>query len=79
MLVGPYVPLSARSPGVPCEHLLHCAIWVGMALSRRSSASDRGLGALVEILVGAVFGNIPGLKEQVHQTDNTTFLAASAL
>jgi Kef-type K+ transport system membrane component KefB len=33
--------------------------------------------ALVEILVGAVLGNIPGLKEHIQQTDITTFLAGA--
>jgi Kef-type K+ transport system membrane component KefB len=31
--------------------------------------------ALVEILVGAIVGNIPGIKEHVQQTDYTTLLA----
>jgi Kef-type K+ transport system membrane component KefB len=31
--------------------------------------------ALVEILVGAIFGNIPGIREHVQQTDYTTLLA----
>ena len=31
--------------------------------------------ALVEILVGAIFGNIPGIKEHIEQTAFTTFLA----
>jgi Kef-type K+ transport system membrane component KefB len=31
--------------------------------------------ALVEILVGAIIGNIPGIKEHVQQTDYTTLLA----
>ncbi|MGO9332482.1 MAG: cation:proton antiporter [Acidimicrobiales bacterium] len=33
--------------------------------------------ALVEILVGAVLGNIPGLKGHIQQTDITTFLAGA--
>jgi Kef-type K+ transport system membrane component KefB len=32
--------------------------------------------ALVEILVGAVLGNIPGIKEHIEQTTFTTFLAS---
>src|ERR1035438_10107384 len=52
------------------------AIWLGMALlasfiSIRISVSV----ALVESLVGAVFGNIPGIKEHIVQTSFTTFLA----
>lgn len=52
------------------------AIWLGMALlasfiSIRISVSV----ALIEILVGAVLGNIPGLREHIEQTAFTTFLA----
>ncbi len=52
------------------------AIWLGMALlasfiSIRISVSV----ALVEILVSAVLGNIPGIKEHIVQTGFTTFLA----
>ena len=52
------------------------AIWLGMALlasfiSIRISVSV----ALVEILVGAVLGNIPGIREHIVETGFTTFLA----
>lgn len=52
------------------------AIWVGMALLASLISIRIGLSvALVEILVGAIFGNIPGIKEHVQQTDYTTLLA----
>jgi Kef-type K+ transport system membrane component KefB len=52
------------------------AVWVGLALL----ASLIGIRiaipvALVEIVVGALAGNIPGIKEHVSQTAFTTFLA----
>src|SRR5215469_13958998 len=53
------------------------AIWMAMALAA-SLISIRIATpvALVEIVVGAVAGNIPGLKEHVIQTPYTTFLAS---
>src|ERR1017187_2363727 len=52
------------------------AIWVGMALIASFFSIKLGLSvALVEILIGAVAGNIPGLREHVQQTDYTTMLA----
>ena len=53
------------------------AIWIGMALLA-SLVSIRLVipVALVEILVGAFAGNIPGIKEHVGQTPYTTFLAS---
>ena len=54
------------------------AIWIAMALLASLISIRIGLSvALVEILVGAVLGNIPGLKEQIHQTEITTFLAGA--
>ncbi len=54
------------------------AIWIAMALLASLISVKIGLSvALVEILVGAVLGNIPGLKEQIHQTVITTFLAGA--
>jgi Kef-type K+ transport system membrane component KefB len=54
------------------------AIWIAMALLASLISIKFGLSvALVEILVGAVLGNIPGLKEQIHQTEVTTFLAGA--
>jgi Kef-type K+ transport system membrane component KefB len=52
------------------------AIWVGMAMLASFVSIRIGVSvALVEILVGAVLGNIPGIKEHVQQTDYTTLLA----
>jgi Kef-type K+ transport system membrane component KefB len=53
------------------------AIWLGMALLASLVSIRIGVSvALVEILVGAVFGNIPGIKEHIEQTAFTTFLAS---
>jgi Kef-type K+ transport system membrane component KefB len=52
------------------------AIWVGMALIASYFSIKVGMSvALVEILIGAVAGNIPGIREHVQQTDYTTLLA----
>jgi Kef-type K+ transport system membrane component KefB len=52
------------------------AIWVGMAMLASFVSIRIGVSvALVEILVGAVLGNIPGIREHVQQTDYTTLLA----
>ena len=52
------------------------AIWLGMALLASFISIRIGVSvALVEILIGAVFGNIPGIKEHIEQTAFTTFLA----
>jgi len=54
------------------------AIWISMALLASVISVRFGVSvALVEILVGAVLGNIPGLKEHIQQTDVTTFLAGA--
>ncbi|MFZ2056239.1 MAG: cation:proton antiporter [Acidimicrobiales bacterium] len=54
------------------------AIWLAMALLASVISIKLGPSvALVEILVGAVLGNIPGLKEHIQQTDITTFLAGA--
>lgn len=53
------------------------AIWVGLALV--ASVVSVGVAlpvALVEIVVGALAGNIPGIKEHVVQTEYVTFLAS---
>jgi len=52
------------------------AVWIAMAFAASLISIRIGVSvALVEILVGAVCGNIPGLKEHVVQTGFTTFLA----
>jgi Kef-type K+ transport system membrane component KefB len=53
------------------------AIWLGMALlASMVSVRIAVPVALVEIVVGALAGNIPGIKEHVQQTSYTTFLAS---
>ncbi len=53
------------------------AIWLGMAVLASFISIRLGVSvALVEILVGAVIGNIPGIKEHIEQTAFTTFLAS---
>lgn len=53
------------------------AAWVAMALLASLISIRLGISvALVEIVVGAVVGNIPGSAHLVQQTQFTTFLAA---
>jgi Kef-type K+ transport system membrane component KefB len=52
------------------------AIWIGMALlAARVSIRIAVPVALVEIVVGAIFANIPGVKEHITQATFVTFLA----
>jgi len=52
------------------------AVWIGMAfLASLVSIRVAVPVALVEIVVGAIAANIPGVKEHVIQTDFVTFLA----
>ncbi len=51
--------------------------WVGMALAASLISIRVGVSvALVEIVVGAVIGNLPGSGDVIQQTDYTTFLAS---
>jgi Kef-type K+ transport system membrane component KefB len=53
------------------------AIWLGMALiASLISIRIAVPAALVEIVIGALAGNIPGLREHVTQTDVVVFLAS---
>jgi Kef-type K+ transport system membrane component KefB len=53
------------------------AIWLGMALLASTVSIKIAIpAALVEIVVGALAGNIPGVREHVTQTDVVTFLAS---
>ncbi len=53
------------------------AIWIGMALLASFVSIRIALPvALVEIVVGALAGNIPGIEEHVTQTAFVTFLAS---
>jgi Kef-type K+ transport system membrane component KefB len=52
------------------------AAWMGMALVASLLSLRVGISvALVEIVVGALVGNIPGSADLVQQTEFTTFLA----
>jgi Kef-type K+ transport system membrane component KefB len=52
------------------------AIWIAMALAASLISIRVGVSvALVEIVVGAVLGNIPGVREHIQQTSFTAFLA----
>ena len=52
-------------------------VWVAMALAASLISIRLGISvALVEILVGAIVGNLPHAAEWVHQTEFTTFLAS---
>jgi len=54
------------------------AIWLGMALLASAISIRVGVSvALVEIFVGAVFGNLPGVKEHLGAVGFTTFLAGA--
>ena len=53
------------------------AIWLGMALvASLVSIRIAVPAALVEIVVGALAGNIPGIREHVTQTSVVVFLAS---
>jgi Kef-type K+ transport system membrane component KefB len=53
------------------------AIWLGMALLASVVSIRIAVpAALVEIVVGALAGNIPGVREHVTQTDVVVFLAS---
>jgi Kef-type K+ transport system membrane component KefB len=53
------------------------AIWLGMALLASVVSIKIAVpAALVEIVVGALAGNIPGIREHVTQTDVVVFLAS---
>src|SRR5262249_32324496 len=53
------------------------AIWLGMALLASVVSIRIAVpAALVEIVVGALGGNIPGIREHITQTDVVVFLAS---
>ena len=53
------------------------AIWLGMALLASVISIRIAVpAALVEIVIGAVAGNVPGIREHVTQTDVVVFLAS---
>jgi Kef-type K+ transport system membrane component KefB len=52
-------------------------VWVAMALATSMISVPVGISvAFVEILVGAIVGNLPHATHYVQQTDFTTFLAS---
>jgi len=52
------------------------AMWIGMALLAALVSIRIALPvALVEIVIGAIAGNLPGIKEHLAQADFVTFLA----
>jgi Kef-type K+ transport system membrane component KefB len=54
------------------------AIWLGMALLASAVSIRIAVpAALVEIVVGALAGNIPGIQQHVSQTAFVTFLASA--
>jgi Kef-type K+ transport system membrane component KefB len=54
------------------------AIWLGMALLAAVVSIRIAVpAALVEIVIGALAGNIPGIREHVTQTDVVVFLASA--
>jgi len=54
------------------------AVWLGMALLASVVSIKIAVpAALVEIVVGALAGNIPGIQQQVSQTDIVAFLASA--
>jgi Kef-type K+ transport system membrane component KefB len=56
---------------------LVAAVWMGMALVAALISIRLGISvALVEILVGAIAGNVPTIAPHVDQTAFTTFLAS---
>jgi Kef-type K+ transport system membrane component KefB len=63
--------------GGPVNLYYVAAIWLTMALVASLISIRVAIPvALVEIVVGALAGNIPGLREYVVQTPYTTFLAS---
>jgi Kef-type K+ transport system membrane component KefB len=54
------------------------AIWLGMALLAAVVSIRIAIpAALIEIVIGALAGNIPGIREHVTQTDVVVFLASA--
>src|SRR5579862_5505167 len=69
---------STRSWQEPVMNIYYvAAIWLGMALLASVVSIRIAIpAALVEIVVGALAGNIPGIREHVTQTDVVVFLAS---
>jgi Kef-type K+ transport system membrane component KefB len=73
-------PLAAariRLAGAAVNIYYVAAIWLGMALLASVVSIKIAVpAALVEIVIGALAGNIPGVREHITQTDVVTFLAS---
>src|ERR1039458_10356616 len=79
ILVGvePRPPARPYGAGGVMNLYFVTAVWVGLALLASLVSIRVAIPvALVEIVVGALAGNIPGIKEHVLQTPYTTFLAS---
>jgi Kef-type K+ transport system membrane component KefB len=73
----PLVPARTYLAGAVMNIYYVAAIWLGMALiAALVSIRIAVPAALVEIVIGALAGNIPGLREHVTQTDVVVFLAS---
>src|SRR5580698_2047707 len=72
------VPARTYLAGAVMNIYYVAAIWLGMALLASVVSIRIAVpAALVEIVVGALAGNIPGIREHVTQTDVVTFLASA--
>jgi hypothetical protein len=73
----PLAPARTYLAGAAVNLYYVAAIWLGMALlASMVSIKIAVPAALVEIVVGALAGNIPGIREHVTQTDVVVFLAS---
>src|SRR5580658_6678750 len=71
------VPARTYLAGAVMNIYYVAAIWLGMALLASVVSIRIAVpAALVEIVVGAFAGNIPGIREHVTQTDVVVFLAS---
>src|ERR1039457_6856048 len=73
-------PARPYGAGGALNLYLVTAVWVGLALLASLVSIRIAIPvALVEIVVGALAGNIPGIKEHITQTEFTTFLATGRI
>jgi Kef-type K+ transport system membrane component KefB len=73
----PLVPARTYLAGAAMNIYYVAAIWLGMALIAAVVSIRIAVPvALVEIVIGALAGNVPGLREHVSQTDVVVFLAS---
>ena len=75
---GPLAAARTYLAGAAVNIYYVAAIWLGMALLASVVSIRIAVpAALVEIVVGALAGNIPGIREHVTQTDVVIFLASA--